>query len=105
MVDRVGFSMRLKPGCADEYRRRHDAIWPDLRAALRQAGVADYSIFLAQDEITLFAVLKSADAAARAALPEDPVMRRWWAFMADLMETNPDGSPVVEPLGEVFHMP
>ncbi len=97
--------MRLKPGCADEYRRRHDAIWPDLRAALRQAGVADYSIFLAQDDITLFAVLKSADAAARAALPEDPVMRRWWAFMADLMETNPDGSPVVEPLGEVFHMP
>lgn len=97
--------MRLKPGCADEYRRRHDAIWPDLRAALRRAGVADYSIFLAQDEITPSAALKSADAAARAALPEDPVMRRWWAFMADLMETNPDGSAVVEPLGEVFHMP
>ncbi len=105
MMDRVGFTMRLKSGCADEYRRRHDAIWPDLRTTLKRAGLADYSIFLAQDGITLFAVLKSADAAARAALPEDAVMRRWWAYMADLMETNQDRSPVVEPLAEVFHLP
>ncbi len=53
----------------------------------------------------MFAVLKSADMAARAALPEDPAMRRWSAFIADLMETNPDRSPVVEPLVEVFHLP
>jgi L-rhamnose mutarotase len=104
-MDRVGFCMRLKPGCADEYRRRHDALWPDLRESLKRAGVADYSIFLAPDGITLFAVLKSADAAARAALPEDPAMRRWWAFMADIMETNPDRSPAVEMLAEVFYLP
>ena len=104
-MDRVGFCMRLKPGCADEYRRRHDALWPDLRESLKCAGLADYSIFLAQDGLTLFAVLKSADAAARAALPEDPTMRRWWAFMADVMETNPDRSPAVESLVEVFHLP
>ncbi len=103
-MNRVAFRMRLKPGHADEYRGRHDALWPELRDVLKAAGVSDYSIFLDPDGLTLFAVLISADETARAALPDDPVMKRWWAHMADIMETNPDLSPVAAPLAEVFRL-
>ena len=103
-MERIAFTMRLKPGCAAEYQRRHDALWPELALLLRQAGIADYSIFLDEPSLTLFGVLKLSDQAAFMALPQHPVMRRWWAYMADLMETNPDHSPCVSPLREVFHL-
>lgn len=103
-MQRLAFTMRLRPGVADEYRRRHDAIWPELAVLLRASSVRDYSIFLDDASLTLFGVLKLSDPAAFAALPEQPVMRRWWAYMADLMETNPDQSPRVWPLREVFHL-
>jgi L-rhamnose mutarotase len=97
--------MQLHPGQAAEYRRRHDAIWPDLVDALRNAGIADYSIHLDPATNALFAVLwRSADHAMDH-LPALPVMRRWWTHMGDIMETNPDGSPVVTPLETVFHLP
>ena len=103
-MERIAFTMRLKPGCAAEYQRRHDALWPDLAALLHETGITDYSIFLDEPSLTLFGVLKRSDRAAFAALPQHPVMRRWWAYMADLMETNPDQSPCVSPLREVFRL-
>ena len=104
-MEKIAFTMRLAPGQAEEYQRRHDAIWPELVAELKAAGISDYSIFLDERSHTLFAVLYRTDDHAMDALPDKPVMRRWWDHMADIMDTNPDGSPVVAPLARVFHMP
>ncbi len=95
--------MKLKPGCEAEYQQRHDAIWPELSQVLRDAGVSDYSIFLDRETLTLFAVQKLAPGNTAADLPQHPVVQKWWAFMADIMETNPDHSPVCIPLPEVFY--
>ena len=103
-MERVAFKMKLKPGCEAEYKRRHDEIWPELVAVLETAGVEDYSIFLDPETLILFAVQKVKDGGDPASLPHNPVVRRWWDMMADLMDTNPDHSPVSKPLAEVFHM-
>jgi L-rhamnose mutarotase len=96
--------MKLKPGFETEYKRRHDAIWPELSETLAAAGVSDYSIFLDEETLTLFAVQKLADGHTADLLPGHPVVRKWWDHMADLMEVNPDHSPVCIPLPEVFHL-
>ncbi|TAK99917.1 MAG: L-rhamnose mutarotase [Verrucomicrobia bacterium] len=98
------FKMKLKPGYAAEYQRRHDALWPELATLLREHGISDYSIFLDEETLTLFGVLKFDESISRTALPQHPVMRRWWAYMADLMETNPDQSPVEAELKQVFYL-
>lgn len=103
-MEHYAFTMRLKPGAAGDYERRHDALWPDLASALHEAGVSDYSIFLAPDGQTLFAVLHRTGDHRMAELAETDVMRRWWSFMADLMDTNPDLSPQVTLLRRVFHL-
>ena len=96
--------MKLKPGHEAEYRRRHDALWPELSQALTEAGVSDYSIFLDEESLTLFAVQKLADGHRAARLPSHPVVRKWWAHMAELMEVNEDDSPICVTLPEVFHL-
>ena len=103
--EKHAFAMRLKPGCADEYRRRHDAIWPELAGLLRGAGVSDYSIHLEPGTGLLFAVLWRRRDHAMDALPDHPLMRRWWVHMADLMDTEPTGAPTVLPLAPMFDLP
>ncbi len=98
------FRMQLKAGFEEEYRRRHDLIWPELADALRDAGVFDYSIFLDEQTLSLFAVLKLRDGDTSADLPEHPVVQRWWASMAPLMETEPGNRPCEWPLTQVFHL-
>lgn len=105
MSEKVAFTMRLNPGMAAEYQRRHDAIWPELVDLLRDAGVSDYSIHLDPATDTLFAVLWRTADHTMGDLPRHPVMRRWWAHMADIMETQADGSPAVTPLATMFHPP
>ena len=103
-MHRNAFKMKLKPGFEAEYQKRHDAIWPELSEELSKAGVSDYSIYLDAETLTLFACQKlSADNTADA-LPQTAIVRKWWAYMADLMETHPDHSPVCIPLKEVFHL-
>jgi L-rhamnose mutarotase len=104
-MEKHAFRMRLNPGMADEYRRRHDAIWPDLVDLLRAAGISDYSIHLDDETGLLFGVLWRREGHGMDALPEHPVMQRWWAHMADIMETGPTGAPVAVPLTPMFHMP
>lgn len=101
---RVAFKMKLFEGFEEEYRRRHDAIWPELSALLKETGISNYSIYLDRETLSLFGVMEVADEDARARLPEHPVMKKWWAYMNDIMETNPDNSPVSIPLEEVFYM-
>jgi L-rhamnose mutarotase len=103
-MTRSAFKMKLKPGFAAEYKRRHDAIWPELSALLKKSGVADYSIFLDEETNTLFAVQKQLGDSSSQDLGDTEIVRRWWSYMADIMETNPDKSPVSIPLAEVFYM-
>jgi L-rhamnose mutarotase len=103
-MEEMAFLMRLKPGCEQEYRRRHDEIWPELQAALTQAGIRDYSIFLDEVTLTLFAVLRLTPDNTRDGLPSLPIMRRWWDFMAELMEVDQTNKPVDRALTPVFHM-
>jgi L-rhamnose mutarotase len=103
-MTRNAFKMKLKPGNVAEYKRRHDEIWPELSRALSAAGVSDYSIFLDEETLTLFAVQKLAHNNTAASLPNLPIVRKWWDSMAPLMETHPDNSPVAKSLKEVFRM-
>ncbi|MDR1128549.1 MAG: L-rhamnose mutarotase [Treponema sp.] len=103
-MKRKAFIMRLHPGCEEEYKRRHDAIWPELKDALHKAGVSDYSIFLDRATDTLFALQHLADDSTDEDLPLQEIMKQWWHRMKDIMDANPDESPVSEELIEVFHM-
>jgi L-rhamnose mutarotase len=101
---RKAFKMQLKAGFEAEYRKRHDEIWPELSRLLKEAGVSDYSIFLDPETLTLFAVQKLAPGNRADELAGEPVMRRWWEYMKDLMDCNPDDSPACKDLHEVFHL-
>ncbi|MET0533236.1 MAG: L-rhamnose mutarotase [Steroidobacter sp.] len=101
---RIGFRMQLKPGMAAEYRRRHDEIWPELAQTLRDAGIHDYSIFLDPTTLHLFGVFRLRADNTLEQVPQLPVMRRWWSYMADLMETEPDQRPREWALEPMFHL-
>jgi L-rhamnose mutarotase len=104
-MERVAFVMQLHRGCEEEYRRRHASVWPELVILLQEAGIRNYSIFLEEGTLKLFAVLQIDDASVLDGLAAQPVMRRWWEYMKDLMDTNADASPVVVPLKTMFHLP
>jgi L-rhamnose mutarotase len=104
-MKQIAFKMQLRPGFEAEYQCRHDNLWPELSALFRETGISDYSIFLDERTLTLFAVLKLTEPNLMADLPNHPMMRKWWAYMADIMETNPDKSPKVVDLKQVFHLP
>lgn len=101
---RVAFKMKLLKGQEAEYKKRHDEIWPELQQLLKESGISDYSIFLDEETSTLFAVQKLTENHTTADLPQHGIMQKWWSYMGDLMETNPDHSPVVKPLKEVFYL-
>lgn len=101
---RFAFKMKLKPGYEAEYKKRHSEIWPELSALLKENGIYDYSIFLDTETNTLFAVQKISGSGGSQDLGQNPVVKKWWAYMADIMDTNPDNSPVSVPLQEVFYM-
>jgi L-rhamnose mutarotase len=102
---RNAFKMKLSSGNIEEYKRRHDEIWPELVKELRKAGVSDYSIYYDPETQTLFAFQKLAAANTADALPRNPVVRKWWDYMNDgIMEYNGRNEPVSKSLIEVFHM-
>ena len=105
MSERYVFRMRLNAGMAAEYKRRHDAIWPELVVLLQGAGISDYSIHLDPETNLLIGVLTRSDDHGMDDLPDHPVMRKWWAYMADIMEVADDNAPVAVPLQPVFYMP
>ena len=104
-MKRVAFKMKLHKGQEAEYRKRHEAIWPDLVSLLKKSGIKDYSVFFDDETRSLFAVLKIENESALNELPQQAVMQRWWSYMKDIMECNPDNSPVSIPLKEVFYLP
>ena len=103
-MKQVVFKMKLKHGCEAEYRKRHDEIWPELVSLLKESGIKNYDIFFDKETNALIAV-QHVDDSITSNLRENPAMMKWWEYMADLMETNPDKSPVVVGLENVFSMP
>jgi len=103
-MKRVAFKMKLKSGYEEEYKKRHDEVWPELKKKLSKAGIYDYSIFLDRKTLTLFAVQKLKDNNTVEELPSKEIMKKWWDYMKDIMETNPDNSPIITSLEEVFYM-
>jgi len=101
---KTAFKMHLKPGFAEEYRRRHAAIWPELQQLLKHSGIHDYTIFLDEATHTLFAVQQQSGTGSSQDLGAHPIVQRWWAYMADIMDTHADNSPISTPLTEMFHM-
>ena len=103
-MEKVAFKMNLKPGFLEEYKRRHDAIWPELKTLLETSGIRDYSIFMDEETNILFGVQYLEGGNSSQDLGKNPLVQKWWAYMADIMETNPDNSPVSVNLEKVFHM-
>ena len=103
-MEKYAFKMFLNPGQSAEYQKRHDEIWPELVTLLKDAGVSDYSIHLDEETDILFGVLWRRKDHTMDALPLEPVMKRWWAHMSDIMRTNAASEPVAIPLKTVFHM-
>lgn len=103
-MKRQAFKMYLKLGFEAEYEKRHNAIWPELRALLKETGVSDYSIFWDKETNILFAYQIVDGDSSSQDLGDNPIVQKWWAYMADIMDTNADKSPVTIPLTEVFHM-
>lgn len=103
-MDRVAFKMKLHSGQAEEYKKRHNAIWPELKSLLKQAGISNYSIFLDEETNTLFAVMSIKAENKLSDLPNHSIMKKWWTFMNDIMDTNADNSPTSKKLQEVFYL-
>lgn len=104
-MKRIAFKMKLLKGYEVEYQKRHDEIWNELCGLLKKNGIKDYSIFLDKTNNDLIGFLKVEDSNNLDNLQAHEVMQRWWKYMSDIMETNPDNSPISFPLKEVFYMP
>ena len=104
MIKRFGFKMKLYPGFREEYRKRHNEIWPELVRLLKETGIGNYSIWLDEETNTLFAYQEQKGESSSQDLGATEIVQKWWKYMADTMETNPDNSPVSIPLKEVFYM-
>ncbi|NHA02159.1 L-rhamnose mutarotase [Mucilaginibacter sp. HC2] len=103
-MQRVAFKMHLLPGKTQEYKTRHDQIWPELVTLLKQSGIGDYYIYLDEETNMLFGTYLTTDLNTINKLPESPVMQKWWQYMADIMESNSDHSPKSAPLQEMFYL-
>ncbi|MFH4966993.1 L-rhamnose mutarotase [Gaetbulibacter sp. M240] len=104
-MQRIAFTMKLKPGQKDTYQKRHDAIWPELKILLKNSGISEYSIFLDDNTNTLFAFQKVSGKSDSQSLAQKDIVQKWWDYMADIMEVNPDNSPVSVTLEEIFYLP
>lgn len=101
---RKAFKMKLHKGMAEEYEKRHQGLWPEMKEMIHRYGGSNYSIFLDEDTDILYGQLEIEDEDKWNASANDPICQKWWIYMADIMETNSDYSPVSIPLREVFYL-
>ena len=104
-MQRLAFKMKLNPGQKEAYTKRHNELWPELKKLLKENGVSEYSIFFDEETHTLFAFQKVSGDGGSQDLASNEIVKKWWKFMSDIMEVNPDNSPISKPLEEVFYMP
>lgn len=103
-MKRVAFKMYLKEGAKEEYRKRHNQLWPEVAELLKEAGISDYSIFLDEKTHALFAVQSLSTEEGSQSLGHQEIIQKWWDYMADIMVVNVDNSPVSEALEELFYL-
>lgn len=96
--------MKLYPGMEKEYEKRHNELWPEMQDMIHEYGGKNYTIFLDQETLVLYGYIEVEDPAKWDESADTAINRKWWDFMADIMETNPDNSPVAVDLHEVFHL-
>ena len=101
---RKGFKMFLYPGMAEEYEKRHNALWPEMKEMIHEYGGHNYSIYLDKETNVLYGYLEVEDEARWAKSSYTTIKRKWWDYMSDIMETNEDNSPVCVDLSPVFHL-
>lgn len=101
---RKAFVMAVFPDQHAEYERRHNPIWQELEATLKEHGVSNYSIFLDEETSRLFGYAEIESEAQWEAIAQTDVCQRWWRYMREIMPSNPDSSPQSKPLREVFHI-
>jgi len=104
-MKQIAFEMKLIEGNEAEYKKRHDEIWPELVALLKTTGISEYAIYLNEEAGSLFGVMKVQDEMALEALPQQPIMQKWWTYMKDIMLTHSNDSPISIPLTKVFYLP
>lgn len=103
-MKRKAFKMKLFPGFREEYKKRHDEIWPELVKLLKDNGIKNYSIFFDEETNTLFGYQEITGNSSSQELGTTEIVKKWWKYNADIMETNPDNSPISIPLEQVFYM-
>ena len=103
-MTRKGFKMKLHPGRADEYARRHAVLWPEMKEMIHEFGGRNYSIFLDEETNVLYGYIELEDETRWNASADTAICRKWWDYMADIMDVNPDNSPVAIDLRPVFHL-
>ena len=99
-----GFKMKLFPGMEQEYERRHNLLWDEMKDMIHEYGGSNYTIFLDKETDVLFGYLELEDEERWDQSADTQICRKWWDYMADIMETNPDNSPVSIDLKKVFHL-
>lgn len=103
-MQRVAFKMKMKPGMKAEYKKRHDEVWPEIVELIKKSGISDYAIYLDEETNILFGVQKVEGNIGSQDLGFNEIQKKWWDYMADIMDVNPDNSPVNKPLEEVFYL-
>jgi L-rhamnose mutarotase len=96
--------MKLYPGFAAEYEKRHNELWPEMQDMIHEYGGHNYSIFIDEETNILFGYIEVDDPETYAKSADTPINRKWWDFMESVMETNPDNSPVCTDLPCAFHL-
>jgi len=101
---RKSFKMKLYEGQEKEYKKRHNELWPEMKEMIHEYGGKNYSIFLDKETNILYGYIEIENAELWDESANTEICKKWWAYMADIMETNPDNSPVSIDLEEVFHL-
>lgn len=99
-----GFKMKLDAGMAEEYRTRHNQLWPEMKDIIHEHGGKNYSIFLDEETNILFGYIEIENEDLWNQVGKTDVNQKWWDFMASIMETNADNSPVSKDLDLMFHL-
>jgi len=101
---RKASKMKVLPEYYEEYKKRHDELWPEMKTMLKEHGAHSYSIFLDEETGTLFAYVNIESEEKWSAVAQTEICQKWWAYMKDIMETNEDNSPKSYSLKEVFYL-
>ncbi|MGO8759307.1 MAG: L-rhamnose mutarotase [Terracidiphilus sp.] len=103
---RTCFLLKLRPDSIEEYKTRHSKVWPEMRAALRESGWRNYSLFLRPDGLVVGYLEADDFEKCRAEMKSRPVNAKWQAEMAPLFESLDGDGPddTMLPLAEVFHL-